>query len=384
MRQKNFVGVLVLGIMLSVSAARAAAFEQAVVDRTKGKAEVVTFDGGRRPAAVGDFIFGGEIIETGADGQVRLVLGDGSVLMVSPKTRVEVTDERTRLSTGEMVVVYMGRLWCQVVKPSDGGTSLEVVGPTAVAGVRGTEFEAGVGLDGSTRVGVTRGAVEVASAAGRVEIGAGRETTVDLDAGPAAPAAYAGGNESWRQWALDRQDRIIKNGDRIVPRMVAPVRQSRAQLRRLRQDGNRNFSRLRSRAERRQAAGRPALGPAERQEVLQYLRETGAAVRQLYLADRQLMARWYLLRQIREDVREHPDLYKPGFAATLDEALAEFDRQDVAGMHAEDGKIIEAYIDWFDHFQAQHRIGRYRDGAPDPEARREQIRRARQNAPTGD
>jgi hypothetical protein len=113
------------------------------------------------PVSKGARLADGTRLRTGEGGEARLKFPDGSVSSVKASSEIIVRASGDPRAKPNGVVLSLGRLWSSVVK-SGGETSFEVRSANAVAGVRGTDFEVGVALDGSTRVVVKEGEVGVA------------------------------------------------------------------------------------------------------------------------------------------------------------------------------------------------------------------------------
>ncbi len=109
-----------------------------------GAAEVERADSGESVAlAVRSAIYLNDLIKTSEKGRVKLLLGDDSVLKVSPRSQLRVTEQvvgpgeesRTTLN------LLQGKLRSLVGKKLGANSRFEVHTSVAVAGVRGTDFE---------------------------------------------------------------------------------------------------------------------------------------------------------------------------------------------------------------------------------------------------
>jgi hypothetical protein len=207
LRRWTFV-LISTGLAAAPPAARAA--ELVAVQGT-----VTVGQGGRapRPARVGEVLAPGTRLRTGPRGRARLVFGDGTVAKVRPGSDLRVDEERAGRSG---ILVSVGRVWTRVVRALAGDRSFEVRTANAVAGVRGTRFEVGVGGDGSVRVLVEEG---------RVEVTARRPEPLSLDAGrmgEVGPRGEVGAAErlpedpGWAAWARAHAFRLRKEGLQIA------------------------------------------------------------------------------------------------------------------------------------------------------------------------
>ncbi|HUT53122.1 MAG TPA: FecR domain-containing protein [bacterium] len=377
---KPAAAVMALFMIVMSHPFSALAAEEGVIDEVRGTVTVESFEGAPRPARAGEYVLAGETIETGPDGFIRVIMGEGSVLELRERSRIEVFDSRADESGTRRIALFLGRMWTTVAGNSEGSTAMEVTTPTSVSGVRGTSFSAGVGLDGATRVGVDKGLVDVSSEQGMVELGAGQETTVEWDQAPAAPAGYNADEEQWRQWVLSRQDQVVKHGKQIVPFVVRDVKKSRQDMVRLKKTGDQRMKRLRDFAEKQKARGKPVrLTSRQKKAIAGYVRDVVGSVRELYISDEKMVTRYYILKQIQLDTQAHPELYDQEFISTVNNAMAELDKLDIEKIHQDNRKIISAYVNGVDEFLKKHRLGRYKEGAPEAQDRRQALKKARQD-----
>lgn len=148
----------------------------------------------------------GEYLTTDSSGLAEIDLHSGGKLRLFPGTRGHLEEG------GRLVLMEQGRVWCQV----DASSSPFVVRtPGGSAKVLGTSFVVEHDADGQTEVRVLEGRVEVTDAAemGRVEVTAGRRTTIARGETPTEPSRYDGRDQSeWRGlWArlLDALQRAV-------------------------------------------------------------------------------------------------------------------------------------------------------------------------------
>jgi phage tail protein X len=105
----------------------------------------------------------GDIIETGSDGRVEIIINRESVVRCNANTRLTVAafrdnatkEGRTRISFS------LGTLWTQVRKMKDKICRFELELPNAIAGVHGTTYQTTVAEDASAEVKVYDGEVAV-------------------------------------------------------------------------------------------------------------------------------------------------------------------------------------------------------------------------------
>jgi hypothetical protein len=113
------------------------------VKRVTGAAYVER-DGTRTPALAGMEVLRNDRIITGTPGTVGITLIDDTLLTAGPGTRLELSEVRFDTTTNE------GRLWLRLYKGAihvitgliarEAPQNVRIETPTAVMGVRGTEF----------------------------------------------------------------------------------------------------------------------------------------------------------------------------------------------------------------------------------------------------
>src|SRR5262245_15822753 len=113
--------------------------------------------------ARGDLLSPGDEIDTRGGGRVVIELTDGSVVVVSPKSRIVISDYRAATSLREMFRILLGRVRVKISHYGGKPNPYRVNSPTASILVRGTEFSVDVEPSGETRVEVYEGRVEVQS-----------------------------------------------------------------------------------------------------------------------------------------------------------------------------------------------------------------------------
>jgi len=182
------------GALLLVATA-ATAEDVGTVASTRGAADVGR-GGAWSPAAVGTAVQLGDQLRTGADGELRIVFRDDSVIDLSPSSALTIDDQvfdpgASRFSSLMRLVQGKARALVSSYYKTSGAT-YEVQTPTAVAGVRGTSFLVAYNPDtDATEVVGIRGKIEVRSLAervgGTVYVTAHETTTVGRNAAPSPP-----------------------------------------------------------------------------------------------------------------------------------------------------------------------------------------------------
>lgn len=174
-----------LGILLLFAASASAAPAKFEVTEVKGAPTVRPFKSLKKVSVkVGD-----KLVE-----KSRLALKDGDLLVLkTPKGDVLTFKDKTFAQLKELSVsgndkkvnvgLHLGNINCDVTKLSKESEFI-IRTPSAVAGVRGTQFDVEVEEDGSSEISVDEGEVEVAPSTGegeKISVGAGQAVVVKND-----------------------------------------------------------------------------------------------------------------------------------------------------------------------------------------------------------
>ncbi|OGP57649.1 MAG: hypothetical protein A2V67_18220 [Deltaproteobacteria bacterium RBG_13_61_14] len=318
--------------------------EEGIIDQVQGQVQIQSPEGAVRPAQAGMLVQGGEIVETAVQSSARILLPDESVIELKENSRIEINDSRANARAISSVLLYLGWIWADIAVGQDGDTAFEVVTPSAVAGIRGTVFSAGVGIDGSTRVGVEKGVVEVEGETGSVSVKAEEETSVELGSAPGPVSPYRRGEDEWRQWAAGRQQVLMRRAD-VFPGLIARnVRTTQGRFAAQAAELKREQRRWDAYERRQQLRGREArVTPAVKREVIRQFREMYRLSRQLQRADNRMMAGYYLIERLDQDLQAHPDQYSPEFRAKIRETRQELDALDLPRIHRQNLALLDAY-----------------------------------------
>lgn len=131
----------------------------------KGDVQIKTADGTTSKARLGQEVHPKDTIITGKDSRAKIVMIDNNEINVSPDSNVEIQNYEYKPEENKKDVllnVIYGKVRSKVEQKYDGKTSkFQVKTPSAVAGVRGTDFITGYApATQSTQVVTFRGAVE--------------------------------------------------------------------------------------------------------------------------------------------------------------------------------------------------------------------------------
>lgn len=138
------VGLFVLGLAVQVSAAEKMYGVFMVV---KGGVQIQSPGKPESAAKVGAKVYEGDKVITAADSRAKIVMSDRNVLNLNPDTTIEIATYQNDPATGKKNVeikLGAGKLRANVEQNYDGEKNkFQVKTPTAVAGVRGTQFQTG-------------------------------------------------------------------------------------------------------------------------------------------------------------------------------------------------------------------------------------------------
>jgi tetratricopeptide (TPR) repeat protein len=221
-------GRFFLGFLLLLAGARCAAGERPATAKVVQvrPAAVEQLDGGEEsPLAMAARIDPGSRLQTNEHGAVSLLLPDYLLLKMGPATRF--TYRGTDAEGPNRGTLQQGKVWIRGRKKR---TPFSIQTPTATAAVRGTEWYAEVDEDGTSRVGVLDGSVEVANEHGQVLLGP-RE--IALVAPGKAPVKLAHVKpEDAVNWTL--RYRVLwaaSDVDEVAPALRDPLREALAAYR---------------------------------------------------------------------------------------------------------------------------------------------------------
>ncbi len=126
-------------------------------------------------------VFFGDHIRTRDKGQATITYRDKSILKIRPNTHIGLNTIISPVENKNSTLLFFGRIWNKVRKTVVKRRRFEVQTPTAVCGVRGTEFEAASYEDGTMIVRVDTGEVEVNNEIDRSTLTSNQGTQLSFD-----------------------------------------------------------------------------------------------------------------------------------------------------------------------------------------------------------
>jgi hypothetical protein len=150
-------------------------------------------------------VFQDDIIETERGSKVKMALSDATVISLGEQSRLELRqfshDARQRTRSGRLAIAW--GLFRVMLRELTSPSSMEVITPTAVAAIRGTDLMGEVSAD-STAIVVLDGSVVISNTRplyrGFSTLTPGMGSTVKADAPPSTPT----------QWSASRVEALRK------------------------------------------------------------------------------------------------------------------------------------------------------------------------------
>ncbi len=158
------------------------------ITNVKGTVEVSIKEGVWIPAKDGMEISMGDKIKTNAESSCALKWMDGNLVKVYPLSFLKVEDARKDGNVeNSSLSLEKGKMYAKVKKLTSSKSTYIIKTPSAVAGVRGTEFMTSF-TENKTECAVLEGSITVSAMGQEVEVMAGMTTAVEMDMPPAEPA----------------------------------------------------------------------------------------------------------------------------------------------------------------------------------------------------
>ncbi len=149
-------------------------------------------------------LYAGDRIITGEGGKIVFSLSSGSRFTVGESSEISIdefssiTSEEAKSSTAIRLV--LGFLH-SVIKKDSNEIKPVIQTPTAILGIRGTEFDTAVALDTATAVAVDEGSVEIGWEDKTSTVKKGELAKFDVETGPGQPLKAPPKNKrNWRAW----------------------------------------------------------------------------------------------------------------------------------------------------------------------------------------
>lgn len=225
------ISIFVLcGIILSAFSVMSFGKEQILVGSfTVVKGKVALQRGGEEKwekAEIDMPVYPGDKVKTEVKAEAELILDDGSMLRIEEKTLIEIVDSKIEGSAGGegkksfLINLGVGKVLNNFKKLIHRESKYNITTPTAVAGVRGTEFSVEAQKD-KTEVAVFEGEVDVANKVEgtegkKVKVSQDQQTFVEKGKVPLTPQALSEKSRLYRQNIVARfHERVEQNRLRL-------------------------------------------------------------------------------------------------------------------------------------------------------------------------
>lgn len=173
-------------------------------------------------------VYFGDEVKTLEDGNITITFLDESLMTVHPNTHVALNTIISPLEKRNSVLLFFGRIWNKVRRKIVQMRGYEVQTPTAVLGVRGTEFEAGSYEDGTTLVRVASGGVMVDSEAAKTTVYENQGAQVSLQTKKIQTETDY--RPQWKQAEINARKSLFAEGKRYGVLVHTEIRQRRDSL----------------------------------------------------------------------------------------------------------------------------------------------------------
>ena len=224
MRCNWYALLLVVALVISITTSQQVNGEEIPVgkiDKIEGEVTILRTDGKEIAGEVGLSLFPGDQITTGERGMVWFSLQQGGQFRLGEEAQASIDE----LSASEeeddqpTLRLVLGYLWSKIRKLKGKPPSLVLHTPTVIVGVRSTEFDTVVSLDGTSVITVDEGSVEVEAEDEKIILEKGRMAEVEAEVKPAAPIqAIPKEKRDWQAWRKKRIKKLLENLPQKAPK----------------------------------------------------------------------------------------------------------------------------------------------------------------------
>ncbi|MGK5093723.1 FecR family protein [Deltaproteobacteria bacterium TL4] len=185
---KQLISLTLVFSLFSCAVQAQLLFSQGGIGKVMVKQQTVTVVRDGKETTVGSLGFlleKGDVIQTGDEGKAQIVLTSGDAVFMGPSTKLIVTETFLNPDSSKKMKRYVLSVWGKILAKvqQTAGKDLRVQTPTAVIGVKGTEFVVEYVAE-QTTVGTLNGLVHMQSAT--------NQNAVDIPPGKMASVSPAG------------------------------------------------------------------------------------------------------------------------------------------------------------------------------------------------
>lgn len=224
-----FIGMLSVSMVAAVTAKEEVIGQIAEISGTVDikKAQQTYWTG----AKVMMDVYFGDGIRTGDDGRGLIRLVDDSIIQIQSNSHIVLNTILSPAENKNSVLLFFGKIWNKVSRKALRRKVFEVQTPTAVCGVRGTDFETASYDDGTMIVKVNTGTVEVDNDVSRKTLSQNQGTKVGL-----GQKEIDVGTDYQPDWERDQEtarENLLSNGEKYGGYVHAEIYKRRDEMKQL-------------------------------------------------------------------------------------------------------------------------------------------------------
>lgn len=224
MKYPNFFTILMLSLFVALATYQHAHCDESPVgeiNKKTGEVSIERSDGKKVRGEEGLPLFSGDSVITEKGGMVwfsllqgrQFRLGEDAQISIDELSGPEVEDNQPILR------LVLGYLWSKIQKIKGKPSKLDIHTPTAVLGVRGTEFDTVVSLDATSIITVDEGVIEVDVEDQKLVLGKDKMTQLEVDIKPSLPTkAIPKEKRDWKEWRKARIKQLFKKLPQKAPK----------------------------------------------------------------------------------------------------------------------------------------------------------------------
>jgi len=194
--------------------------------QVKKKDAAIWIEAGRDMA-----VFYGDAIRTGDSAEGVITLVDDSFIKIRSNSQILLNTIISPLEKKNSILLFFGRVWNKVSKKALRKKLFEVQTPTAVCGVRGTDFETGSYEDGTTLVLVNSGEVNIDNESYRKTLSENEGTRVSYETREIK--AEPDFKPDWEKSSTEGRNNLFADGEKYGGYVYREIYQRRDHLKKL-------------------------------------------------------------------------------------------------------------------------------------------------------
>jgi hypothetical protein len=222
-RRRAYIIPMLLGLLMIVQSASGKDNPAGTVDKVEGAVSVVRSDGKEVKAQPGLSLYAGDQVITGKGAKAWFSLEQGRQFRIGEEAQLAIDE----LSSSDVedsqptMRLILGYLWSKLDKIGGKPSGVELHTPSAVLGIRGTEFDTVVALDATSVIAVDEGGVEIEVDDHKSIVEQGQMIQVEMDAKPGPPEKSPPKDKrDWEGWRQKRVQMLFQNLPGMAPRFT--------------------------------------------------------------------------------------------------------------------------------------------------------------------